>query len=340
MKIRTISTIIAVAACIGFATVAMAQKGTGQAEGVARQTEKPELVTLSGIVKEIKFEPCKDTTGRSTIGTHIILQIKDGVTREIHVGPERDVQTLIQGIEAKQPLAVTGFRTEALPKDALVATTLVVGEKTVTIRDKDLRPVWAGKQGQGRGKGMGQGQGRGKGMGQGQGQGRGQGMGRGQGPGKGMGQGQGRGQGMGQGRGKAMGQGQGPGKGMGQGRGRGMGMGQGRGPGQGAGPGAGMGMGRGYGRGAGGGQGQGGPGRGRGPGQGGNCPMGQSCMQQLMTQVSESPKGELTPKVREGLLLMREEEKLAHDVYVTLHKKWGLRPLANIPKPKRGTWRR
>ena len=29
---------------------------------------------------------------------------------------------------------------------------------------------------------------------------------------------------------------------------------------------------------------------------------------------------------------MREEEKLAHDVYVTLGKKWSLRPLANIPQ--------
>ena len=40
----------------------------------------------------------------------------------------------------------------------------------------------------------------------------------------------------------------------------------------------------------------------------------------------------MSEKERKGLLLMREEEKLAHDVYVTLGKKWELRPLANIPQ--------
>lgn len=38
----------------------------------------------------------------------------------------------------------------------------------------------------------------------------------------------------------------------------------------------------------------------------------------------------LTQKERDGLLLMREEEKLAHDVYVVLAEKWGNRPFGNI----------
>ncbi|MEA1911685.1 MAG: DUF2202 domain-containing protein, partial [Spirochaetota bacterium] len=32
----------------------------------------------------------------------------------------------------------------------------------------------------------------------------------------------------------------------------------------------------------------------------------------------------------EGILLMREEEKLARDVYLTLYDKWGLRTFTNI----------
>ena len=44
------------------------------------------------------------------------------------------------------------------------------------------------------------------------------------------------------------------------------------------------------------------------------------------------PKKALSEQERDGLLLMREEEKLSHDVYVTLGKKWELPPLAHIPQ--------
>jgi hypothetical protein len=45
-----------------------------------------------------------------------------------------------------------------------------------------------------------------------------------------------------------------------------------------------------------------------------------------------TPKSQLTEEQQQGLLLMREEEKLAHDVYVTLHQQWSLQPFANIPQ--------
>lgn len=35
------------------------------------------------------------------------------------------------------------------------------------------------------------------------------------------------------------------------------------------------------------------------------------------------PKEELNQTEIDGIMLMREEEKLAHDVYLTLHNKWG-----------------
>src|SRR5210317_1254257 len=39
---------------------------------------------------------------------------------------------------------------------------------------------------------------------------------------------------------------------------------------------------------------------------------------------------ELTNAEREGIILMREEEKLAHDVYQFLYEKWGLNIFSNI----------
>lgn len=42
------------------------------------------------------------------------------------------------------------------------------------------------------------------------------------------------------------------------------------------------------------------------------------------------PAGELTELEKRGLILMREEEKLARDVYQTLYAKWGQRIFSNI----------
>ncbi|WP_202318966.1 DUF2202 domain-containing protein [Archaeoglobus neptunius] len=52
-------------------------------------------------------------------------------------------------------------------------------------------------------------------------------------------------------------------------------------------------------------------------------------MKQLIYQV---PAGELSEAEKDGILHMREEEKLARDVYQTLYDKWGLQIFSNIAK--------
>ncbi|GGF67497.1 DUF2202 domain-containing protein [Alteromonas lipolytica] len=51
---------------------------------------------------------------------------------------------------------------------------------------------------------------------------------------------------------------------------------------------------------------------------------------QLNTQLNTYALGDLTPIETEGVLLMREEEKLAHDVYITLYNQHGLAIFNNI----------
>jgi hypothetical protein len=46
--------------------------------------------------------------------------------------------------------------------------------------------------------------------------------------------------------------------------------------------------------------------------------------------VAEIPEGELSQEEIDGLILMREEEKLAHDVYTKLYEKWGQNIFNNI----------
>ena len=45
---------------------------------------------------------------------------------------------------------------------------------------------------------------------------------------------------------------------------------------------------------------------------------------------AQGPVAELTKTETDGLIFMREEEKLARDVYTVLAEKWGSRPFSNI----------
>lgn len=50
----------------------------------------------------------------------------------------------------------------------------------------------------------------------------------------------------------------------------------------------------------------------------------------IESQINAFPKEELNENEIASLLFMREEEKLAKDVYITLYKKWGVNIFDNI----------
>jgi hypothetical protein len=51
---------------------------------------------------------------------------------------------------------------------------------------------------------------------------------------------------------------------------------------------------------------------------------------QIKSYIAASPKSELSENDKKNIILLIEEEKLAHDVYLALFKKWNLRPFNNI----------
>lgn len=51
---------------------------------------------------------------------------------------------------------------------------------------------------------------------------------------------------------------------------------------------------------------------------------------EMRSQIAASPRTPLSVAEQEGLLLMREEEKIARDVYIRLYERWGIRPFGNI----------
>lgn len=56
---------------------------------------------------------------------------------------------------------------------------------------------------------------------------------------------------------------------------------------------------------------------------------------QLETQIAAIPAGALTTEEIDGLMWMREEEKLAHDVYVALYDLWQVPIFSNISQAER-----
>jgi len=167
-----------------------AQRGMGDNSGVAREAVKPVVVSIQGTVREVVTEPCAQTTGRSYLGTHVVLAT-DNAEVNIHLGPAAAVESIAEQLKVDAPIEVAGFRTEKMPENHYVAQVIVIGDQTLRLRDENLRPVWAGA-GRPWSDGPATGQpgnyGRGPGWGRGQG-GRGAGYGRGMGPGYGRGMG-------------------------------------------------------------------------------------------------------------------------------------------------------
>lgn len=117
----------------------------------------------------------------------------------------------------------------------------------------------------------------------------------------------------------------------GPGQGRGQGQGQGQGRGQGVAAGLCDGTGQGVGRGLRNGQGRGQQGRQGQMGQGKGAQRGQQrfCDQQCLFDPDGPPLNDAEKQV---LLSMRQEEKLARDVYMTLYDKWQVRAFRNISR--------
>ena len=125
-------------------SVALAQRGTGDPEDVARQTAKPKVVLLSGELLEVKTEPRKIATGRSLLGTHLLIKTRDGETINIYLGPAVAVKSVAKKLSRGQDLKVEAFRTKNAKMEQYIARSLTIGEHVMELRDRAFRPTWAG----------------------------------------------------------------------------------------------------------------------------------------------------------------------------------------------------
>ena len=131
-------------ALLGVASsTAYAQKGVGDSSGVASRAVKPEIISLTGRLIEIRTGLCESTTGKSPIGTHFILETPDGKKLNVHLGPAAAVADMVAKLTVGHEVAVKAFRTEKLKADHFVAQSITEGENRIELRDAELRPVWA-----------------------------------------------------------------------------------------------------------------------------------------------------------------------------------------------------
>ena len=141
---NTLLKFIMLAVLLFLAIIALAQKGTGNPDGISRQGLNPELMEFNGTIESIESGPCKYVTGKSQNGTHLLLQTEEK-TLNIHLGPTAEINKRFSGEEGDK-ISLVAFSTDKLPEDHYIAKELMIEGETVVLRDENLKPVWAGKR--------------------------------------------------------------------------------------------------------------------------------------------------------------------------------------------------
>jgi len=72
------------------------------------------------------------------------MKTSDAKTLNIHLGPADAVKSVAKELLAGTEVKVEAFRTKKMEKDQYIARSLTIGDRTMELRDKSLRPAWAG----------------------------------------------------------------------------------------------------------------------------------------------------------------------------------------------------
>jgi hypothetical protein len=125
-------------AVIIVATLATAVLAQGRGQRVPRYDPKNEA-TFSGTIEDIQQQPC---LGRRA-GTHVVLKTQTE-TVEVCVGPQAFVQQKGFAFAKGDPIEVVGSRVKLGGKDVVIARQIRKDNQTLTLRDAQGIPQWAG----------------------------------------------------------------------------------------------------------------------------------------------------------------------------------------------------
>jgi predicted Fe-Mo cluster-binding NifX family protein len=137
--------VAAVAYVLSFVSAfAFARQETTDLEQGEKQAAKPLLVSLSGELLKVNRKSDTPPARCSSFGVHLSVKTHDGRTVDIYLGPAAAVDFVTAGLSHGAKVDVNGFQSRGTDKLRYVAQSLTIGDKTVELRDEDLRPVWPG----------------------------------------------------------------------------------------------------------------------------------------------------------------------------------------------------
>ena len=135
-------------ACLAVATVVglgaapvLAQRGWCRGEGMPKYDPTTE-VKLEGTVKSVEKIDCGSPRGRR--GTHLTVQVDEEMV-EIHLGPSDFLAENKIEFEKGDMLEFTGSRVKYMEEDVLLVHEVKKGAQSITLRNEEGIPEWAGR---------------------------------------------------------------------------------------------------------------------------------------------------------------------------------------------------
>jgi hypothetical protein len=123
---------------VSMTLVAQSQSGTGSGRYMAKYDPKTET-TIQATVEEVN----QKTGSRGWNGTHLMVKTETEMF-EVHVGPSDYVASKGFSFSKGDKIEVTGSKTTLQGKQVLLAREIKKDSKTLTLRDAQGIPNWAG----------------------------------------------------------------------------------------------------------------------------------------------------------------------------------------------------
>jgi len=137
---------------LALTSMGYAQKGMGNNSGIARTNSTDEIEQISGKLQEIITEPCTQTTGRYSNGTHLLVKNNDNETLNVHLGPTKVVSGMTNQLNTGEEIHLEMYTTKDLPENHYIAKEFKSGEVSHEIRNSNLKPFWANSNSSRRGR--------------------------------------------------------------------------------------------------------------------------------------------------------------------------------------------
>ncbi|MEE4196368.1 MAG: hypothetical protein V2I54_01880 [Bacteroidales bacterium] len=126
--------------------ISIAQKGLGNTSGISITAAPSQVIDISGKVEKVLVEPCTETTGRYTTGSHLLIKYAGNGKEQllnIHLGPASLLSELTDQFMPGQEIKLKVYHADGFKKNHYVAKSLFYDNELYELRDDFLRPFWA-----------------------------------------------------------------------------------------------------------------------------------------------------------------------------------------------------